>query len=158
MTLAQDVQNRIPPSRLVQLTNHSPEGTSAGSVDTTVLGYAVADAKAEFQRVSGIAYDESSANHVPLGVEGTMCYLIQRKGFGAEARAALESWQAALKRFGESEATGQRWFSPGTNAPYTSTRPESGERPDADRSRFDGLVPRAPSSFGTRRSTRTDGG
>lgn len=158
MTLAQDVTNRIPPSRLVQLTNHTPEGTSAGTVDSAVLGYAVADAKAEFARVSGIAYDESLANHVPLGVEGTMCYLMQRKGFGAEARSALEAWQAALKRFGESEVTGQRWFSPGTNAPYTSTIADAGERPDADRSRFDGLVPRPPTALGTRRSTRADGG
>lgn len=150
MTLAADVQNRIPQSRLIQLTNLA--STPASTVNAAVLGYAVADAENEFASFTGVAYDETNLQHTTIGITGVMFKLCENRGLTEEAEAYRKRWYELLWRF--AKTSGLKWFAPGSNVPYSPTTEPSGMRPDADRSRFDDLVPLPPKQFSvTRRAT-----
>lgn len=143
MTLSADVQARVPTSRLIQLTNLTSAPTS--SITSSVLDAAIADAKAEFKAYIGVDYDEANAQHTPVGVVGTLYWLTFNKGMREEAEQYRVKWYELMDRY--AKTAGLRWFSPGSNVPYTPSTEQTGIKPDMDRSRFRDVVPRPPTSF-----------
>lgn len=150
MSLSSDVQARIQASRLIQLTNLT--STAASVLTQAVLDAAIADCKAEFAAYVGVAYDETNTAHTPLGVRGTLYYLCWNKGLSEEAAKLRVEWYDLMTRY--AQTAGLKWFSPGSNVPYTPTTEPAGMRPDTDRARFDDVVPQAPRQWSsTRRQT-----
>ena len=133
MALADDVQNRIPTQRLVELTR---QDSSATTVDTTKLGYAVADAGAEFLRRVGTSLDDSDAAHVAAGVEGVLYYLhLWAHGASDQATQNVqERWDRWLDRIRRSETRDRV-------VPTAGSVVDSTDRvPLGDRSRWKGYV------------------
>lgn len=145
MSLSTAIQARVPASRLIQLTNLTSAPTS--SINSTVLDAAIADAEAEFAVYTGVTFDESSSTHTPMGVKGALYYLIKNKNLTDEAEKLRVEWYDLMDKFAATQSTGRRWVSPGSNVPYTSTTETAGFPPDTDRSRFNDVVPRPPTSL-----------
>ena len=74
MALADDVQDRVPEKRLIALTNPRVDQTGK-SVDTTLLGKAVTDATALFQKALRKTYDSTDTFHVSMGVRMVVAIL-----------------------------------------------------------------------------------
>lgn len=83
MSLTAQVTGRYSEEYLAQLTN--PDDRAATSYDATRLGYAVADAAAEFARVTATTYDDTNADHVGVCVDLVIVLLMERKGMGVKA-------------------------------------------------------------------------
>lgn len=67
MPLKDRVEERIPESRLIQLTN--PGDPDATVVSGTRLQFAVDEALADFEIIGGLTYDDTDANHYPSAVQ-----------------------------------------------------------------------------------------
>ena len=144
MTLATDVQARIPESRLRQLTN--PGDPTATSTDATVLGLAATDISADFEVHTGVVYDGTVATHLSVAVDGVLAKLYQwTEGPGGVGDKRYEAFVERCIALGK--VTGRDRIVPSTNSPLT-VRPEnpSGEEvyPDSERDNFRKLVPGAP--------------
>ena len=142
MALADDVTNRISTNLLRELTNQG--STSATSVNTTVLGYAVADAGAEFKSETGLDLDSSLASHVAAGVVGVIYYLYSYSG--VETSTALKQrqrWERLLLKIDSTEGGGRRLL-PSTNSTLSPTAEQRNARPDMERSRFGGYTLNMP--------------
>jgi len=129
MALADEVKTRMggsTSSRLRQLTND--DGTQ-GSINDTVLTAACNDAIAEFQRITGLAFDLTNATHIAICIDGAMYMLEKYKGrssaIGEQQRKAFYS---ACSNFRESVA-----ILPNTNSVLTASSERAGSRPDMDR-------------------------
>ena len=141
MALWDEVVTRYSADRLVKLTN--PEDATATSIDTNRSAAAVADAAAEFEVETGVAYDNTIARHVGAAVEGVVYYLMLRQGpMGSEGLTAQrDAWRQKLT--GVSRTTGRNRIMPSTTSVYTpSVVDTSGGvvRPDFDRDSLTGLL------------------
>jgi len=72
------VQTRIPPQRLVELTN--AEDRNAGTLDETILNAASEDVEGDFLTYVGVAYDDTNKAHIRAAVEGVVLRLRQYLG------------------------------------------------------------------------------
>ncbi len=140
MALADEVQDRYSDEKLTQLTNPDNRGTGATAVaiDTARLDKAVLDAQSRFKTRTQLVYDETDADHIALGVDGVVAFLIMRGGTGSKADARIGDYHEALDRFAQ--------FGPRkrvTAKTLTPTRPSKareGTEPTFDTTRFDGVV------------------
>ena len=137
-TLSAEVQLRVSASILIQLTNADAPG---GSIDTTVLDAAVADAEAEFFLETGIALNTSVASHVMAGVKGVLFYLHDYKTLDTAAiQSARKQWQNRLRLIDQTLGGGVR-VSPSSSSPLEESTQTDGTRPDFDRENFrDGVL------------------
>ena len=134
MALADDVQNRVSANLLRELTNQGD--TSATTVNTTVLGYAAADAAGEFLVETGLTLDTSKAQHVAAGVIGVLYYLYSYSGIETStATKQREQWYRWLSKIDSTEGGGRRLL-PSTTSKLSPTEEREGARPDFERSRF----------------------
>lgn len=138
-TTATAVQARIPTARLVALTN--PNDKTAGTVNTTVLEYAVTDMATFFATEANQTYDDTDAAHLALGVQGTVAVLIQNLGQSAD-ESMIETWRSAVRAYRARSARGR--VLPQTNILYETTNLENQGRPVFDPSRFDRQTLAAP--------------
>jgi hypothetical protein len=76
MSLQTVVEARVATTRLVSLTN--PGVTAPTTVDTTKLGHACADAAAEFEVHTGVAFDETDARHISPAIDLVILTLQER--------------------------------------------------------------------------------
>jgi hypothetical protein len=138
MALADDVQNRVKTATLVQLTN--PNDVTATTVDTTQLGYAVADAEAEFTIETGLSYDTTIAGHVLAGVSGVLYYLHSYAGMErANVEGLRTRWENALRKVA-STLGNERRIMPTTSSVLDPSDETQDARPDHDRQRWDGYT------------------
>ncbi len=91
MALIDRVKERIPNQRLKELTNINTRGAPAP--DDTVLGFATSDTEAEFEVLSGRAYDETIDSHVSACTRGVLLILMHRSNPTREVIAQLEDWR-----------------------------------------------------------------
>ena len=144
MALADEVTARYPTNRLKQLTN--PGVSTATSVNTTFLGYAVTDAQAEFEEIAGVAYDNSNDNHVNAAVKMVIALLYLRgESPGEGANREYERAKESCEQVGR--ITGRNRIKPTTSSVLTPSSEQVGTetvRPDTDRPEFDDLIPKAP--------------
>ena len=146
MTLAAEVTTRLSTQRLVELTN--PDDNSVTTVNATRLAAAIADAQADFARITGVAFDEADAEHVAAGVAGVVLYLYEFRGLpGTDFTERLRAtWEARCRRLAR--------LLPRTTSLLTPTDPDLAGgpvRPAFDPSHLGDLRPRPPtagSSFG----------
>lgn len=99
MTLASQWTTRVSSAKQVELTN--PDNNPAGTVDAARLAAAAADAQAEWQQVTGLAYDDTNAAHVASAVPGVTVYLYESRGIsttGALGAFVRESWERKMRR------------------------------------------------------------
>lgn len=144
MALSDDVTARVSATLLRQLTNPDDPDSAAASVDTTRLGLAAADASGDFLTYAQATYSSSNAQHVPVGVMGTLAYLEMWGAKGASvASASMERFHAALRDLRRTQAAGKR-ITPTTSSVRTPSTDDSDAKPWFDRTRFDDIRPDPP--------------
>ena len=149
MALEDDVIARLSVQRVNELTN--PQNPSAATLDTTRLARAVDDVEAEFQRRTGIAFDDTNAQHVALGVQGVVCRLKKMAGEpGAFSTMECEEWNAGVADYAQGR------FRPVSNSVLEPSSEPTNARPDMDRSFFSDLVPKQR-ELSDRRGTEDNG-
>jgi hypothetical protein len=95
MALIDEVKNRIPNEKLVQLTN--PDDPDPTTVDDTLLGFAVSDVEADFKVFGGgITYNNSDDRHVSFAVIGVVRKL-QLWKLESAADEKHEAWQKSIR-------------------------------------------------------------
>jgi len=99
MALTDEIAARFTNQKLVELTQL--DNTSATTVDSTKLAQAASDAKNEFQRVTGLAYDETDSTHHTVGWLGVVYYLLLYGGrsSGESLKEWEARWRSALESF-----------------------------------------------------------
>ena len=145
MSLSSNVQARYSTQRLRQLTNDGDQ--SATAIDTTVLGYACTDVEADFLVYAGLAYDDSTATHVSVAVEGVLAKLRMRMdSAGSSAKEAHDSYVERLRSL--HLITGGDRVTPTTNSELypSDENPDNVTtlRPAFDDDHFDDLIPEPP--------------
>ena len=144
MALADEVIARYPASRLKQLTN--PNDQAASTVDTTVLGYAVADVIADFLTYCATTFDVTDSRHVSVAVKGVVATLaLQTEAAGGNAQTDFDKYLDRLKDL--ARVTGRDRITPRTKSVLTPTAERLGTetvRPDTDRPDYEDLIPDAP--------------
>ena len=142
MALSDEVVSRFPSTnpRLKQLTN--PGVQAASSVNTAVLDLASTDVEADFQTYAGVAYDNTEARHVSVGVWGVIAKLaMQGEAAGSTAIALDERWVEKLEALGK--VTGRNRVKMSTKSTLTPT-PEQQDaetvRPPFDWPIFDDIL------------------
>ncbi len=139
MALLDEVKTRVSDTLLKQLTNQDKTGPAL-TIDDVVLGAAADDAEAEFLTETGLAFDVTNKQHVYAGVQGTIYYLHAFTAKHGENTEALRArWDRAIQRL----ATGignERRVQPQTSSTLEPSTQVSGQRPDADRTRWDDFV------------------
>ena len=145
MALSDEVTARYASARLIQLTN--PGDQTATTVDTTFLGKAATDVEADFEIIAGVAYDNSEARHVSVGVEGVIAKLYQRgEAAGGDADARHSAYLDRLAQL--AKVTGRNRIIPTTSSVLTPTseRTTTSEvvPPEFDWPNFDDLIPAPP--------------
>ncbi|MCB0385490.1 MAG: hypothetical protein KDD43_08860 [Bdellovibrionales bacterium] len=78
MALIDDVQDRTPEQRLIELTN--PRVPAPTTVNTTLLALAVSDVSAKFELYSATEYSSSNSTHVAIAVPAVMGKLYEYDG------------------------------------------------------------------------------
>lgn len=142
MALATDVQNRVNTDLLIALTNQGDRGAS--SVDTTVLGYAVADATAQFETDVGVEFDEDDDQHVAAGILGTLFYLhLYADRHTPAMQQAKELWEGRLDRARKAFGANRRML-PTSGSNLKASDQVNDTAPDGDRGRFQDVVPKLP--------------
>lgn len=138
MALSDDVQNRIPSTRLIELTN--PRDSSATSIDTTVLGYAVTDITGDFELLSCETFSDSNPVHVAICVPAVVGKLYEYDGrMSPQHNESYDVFVAKCDRLREGNIPG-----PETNAPYDVVWPDSDTRKKFDRRNFNDYRPLSP--------------
>lgn len=140
MSLLTEWQARIPTPRQIQFTN--PDITTAGGVNMTVLNNAIADTKAEFQAITGVALDDVTPNpqHIAAGVAGVTAYLASYGASSVEyADKLLQPFRARCARLTVLLSRTSSVFTPST--PDTSGGPV---RPDFDPEIMGDIIPNQP--------------
>jgi len=144
VALADEVTDRVPEARLIQLTN--PGTQSAAAIDTTILGLACTDVAADFEIYAGVEYDNSEARHVSVGIWGVLAKLaLWSEAAGATANAIDDKWIEKLE--GLAKVTGRDRIALSTSSLLTPTDEKPGTddvAPWADYTHFDDLRPDAP--------------
>ena len=128
---------------LRQLTN--PNDKDAATVDTTILGYATADAEGDFPTYAGADYDETIARHVSAGILGTIAYLKSYSTSQKSADANLAKFHDRLRDIRKVGA-GKRvaWTTDSPLTPTARTSVDGTIRPDFDRPVFDDIAVERP--------------
>lgn len=130
MALIDEVQARYSMERLLELTN--PDARTATTVNTTRLAYAVADAEAEFASTVGTAFDSSDAQHVALGCQGVLVYLMQYQGLVGDEYGKLRTdWKDQLQRLRKTSGA-NAWAAPQTTSNLNPTREDADQTPPFD--------------------------
>lgn len=146
MPLISEVRARVPEQTLAELTRQ--KSTAPGSVDTTILQRACDDVEGAWMPLDcGVEYDGTDLRHVVIAVEGVVIAL--RSYLPAPAKTqtdAIEKWQARCKQL-KLQTQLDRIVPMSTSILETSS--EVGASgvpvlPDGDRSRFEDMIPRAP--------------
>lgn len=133
MALADEVENRIGTTRLVQLTRRDGETTT--TVNTTRLACAVADVGGEFQLHGGNDLDITNPIHLDLAVSGVIAKLQEYGGDGGDWAAAHRTkYENGLEKL--RTRTGQTVTS---SSGYTPAAQPTG-RPPLDRGTFSGYT------------------
>lgn len=99
MSLSTVVQARVSAEQLVQLTQQGDR--AATTIDTDVLAAACADAEAEWQLETGVAFDSTVAAHAALGWVGVLYYLHSYAVAGADQAATDKlrtRWERGLAK------------------------------------------------------------
>lgn len=141
MSLAGNVQTRIPTRRLRELTNANDH--SASSTNTTILGLACDDVEEYFAEYCGVAYDDTNTHHVAVAVQGVVALL---KAWASDNETSWEKW---ITRAEHAALTlGRDRFAPSSSSTLTPSD-EGGEdgtevRPALDSEAFDGYKPGMP--------------
>jgi len=139
MSLVTEVQARYSATRLKQLTNAgAPAGT--GSIDSTVLAQAATSAEAQFKTYVQIAYDSTNVQHIDCACECVIALL----NLWAEmpSQTQWDAWVDRAKAL--ALVTGRDRVTPTTRSTIDPSDRDSGETPDADRIRFEDIVPKPP--------------
>lgn len=142
MGLADQVTARIPPVTLVQLTRNLPGATT---VDTTLLGYAVADVVGDLETYAGVIYDDTDARQVAVAVRGVVLTLLAYKG-ESSALDRLDAWREELRTKGLRRVTaGNRLLPVLGGTILTPTQAAAGEvvRPLTDPTWLSEILPGA---------------
>lgn len=138
MALTDEVQARYSTQILRNASN--PQNSTATSIDTTRLGYAVTDVQAEFKK-RGITYDNSIDTHVTTAVPGVFARLLVLTG----QDGGREQWSAFtddLKLL--TETTSRDRIVPTTDSLLDPTKDRVGDLPWSDRKQFGNFIPGAP--------------
>lgn len=130
-------------SFLVGLTN--PMDSSATSIDSTVLGYAVNDVYAAFKIYGGVVYDESSTTnpdhydeHIATGVQ---CVIAKLRAYTGQI-TGQEAWDLCVQLLTSMSKVGARdRFAMQVTGNLETSDPSGTVRPEFDSERFDGYVP-----------------
>lgn len=131
MTLAAEVQARYGADYLITITN--PQAETATSIDATRLAAACTDAAADFSIEAAATFDVTDANHVAIGVEGVIGYLLRRLGTQSEeAERRIREFKSRLKQLASVDH--RDWVTPGMIS----------EEPRMPRSSGKDVTPRRP--------------
>lgn len=142
MTLKTSTQARVADKLLVQLTNQ--RSSTSEVINPRVFDAAIADAEATFLVEVGIAYDDTDAAHVPVGVFGVLYYLHAYSGTsGRNLDNHRDRWQRGLIALAQTRG-GERRLLPESTSVLEPSVERTNARPDFDRRRWDGYVPAAP--------------
>lgn len=127
-TLSDAVIARIGVARLVGLTRESGASTS---IDSNVLLAACDDAQGDFERITGIAFDDTNKSHLAIVIQGVIFFLEDYKGRDGGIMTGHG------KRFYSAcEAMRSRVFvSPASNSTLTPSTEQAGAQPDFDRAK-----------------------
>ncbi len=107
MALLDEVENRIPESTLVQLTNN--DDSSPSTVDEYRLILACNDIQAKFETLTGTPFDITDQHHVELCVIGVVVKLqmyIQK--LTDKIRGLYKEWKDELEIYRKTLGTAQR--------------------------------------------------
>ena len=144
MPLSTHVTDRYGAQYLVNLTN--PSDPSATTIDTGRLGEAADDAEADFAIYAGVAYNDTTATHITVAVEGVVAKLAIRTGTGGQfAKSSHEDYIARLRDL--ALVTGRDRIKPRSDSILQPSNEQVGDeivRPEFDIRRFDDLIPDAP--------------
>jgi hypothetical protein len=140
MGLADHVTARIPEIVLVQLTRSTPTATT---IDTAILGYAVADVVGDLSTYAGVVYDDTDARHVAVSVRGVVITLLAYRG-ESTALDRLDRWRQELADGLRRVTHGQRLL-PRSTSPYTPSELPAGAtiRPETDPAWLAEILPAA---------------
>jgi hypothetical protein len=145
MSLASEVTARFDPQTLAELTNPRAPGTS--SVDATKLSKACTSAEAAFKVYAGKVFDETDVRHVDVAAEFVVAFLF--KWGASNGATASARWNEAVEMaHALARVTSRDRMVPRSSSELTPSPESTGldpVRPDFDRSRIGGLVPRMPS-------------
>tara|TARA_R110002072_G_scaffold35076_2_gene104160 strand:- start:14511 stop:14939 length:429 start_codon:yes stop_codon:yes gene_type:complete len=131
MALADEVTARFPAERLKQLTNQGSR--SASSINTTILGYAAADAVAEFELEVGTTFVLTDAAHVSAAIWGVIYHLESYAGAeGASLDKHRSRWQRETARLARLAGADMPLL-PQTLSPLTYDEDLPERDPDNDR-------------------------
>lgn len=104
-TLSDLFQARYSSQMVLNLTN--PDDPDAVAVDTDRLDAAIADVKADFERLAWVTLDETNvdADHIPLACTGIYLRLLERTGAAPEGYAEmLASYNSQLFKLAQISA------------------------------------------------------
>ncbi len=142
MTLKTSVQARIANKLLVELTNQNDP--TAEAINGRVLDQAIDDAEGTFLIEVGLAYDDTDATHVPVGVQGVLYFLQLYTGVsGTNLDNTRQRWERGLIALAATRGSERRLL-PTTNSVLLPSDELTDSLPDHDRSRWGGVVPRMP--------------
>jgi len=142
MALIDEIKGRISEGLLRELTNQGD--TTATAINDTTLGYAITDAEGEFIVETGLALDDTKAQHVAAGVVGVIYYLYSYSGLHTEtANRQRERWERLMLKIDSTEGAGRR-IMPDSSSTLSPTAQRQGARPDFERSRWGDYVPNMP--------------
>jgi hypothetical protein len=140
MALKDEVQNRIPSARLVDLTRFKDE--SDNTVNDTLLTTASNDVEEYFEIHSGVAYDNTDSKHIALAVLGVVSIL--KLWNGMDANDEWGNWIQRVERFRITDGGNAR-IAPSSTSDFTPSGDRSGEvRPDFDKDSFTETRPNNP--------------
>lgn len=146
MPLSTHVTDRHSTQYLIELTN--PQNRNATTVNTTLLGFAADDVDALFDVYTGVAYDDSDAQHIAVAVQGVIAFLLRRTG-QATAQERIDEWVTSMRSLSRIE--GRNRITPDSTTrmqPSADDRLTSTPRPAFDDRHFDSFIPKAPGARG----------
>lgn len=142
MALKDSVTVRLSSEFLKQITNH--DAPAAVARNEARLDAAVADVLGIFLVEVGIAYDDTDAAHVPVGVDGVLSVLHSYSAItGRNATELRQRFERGLIRLATTRGSERRLL-PSTSSKGTVSEQRDDRLVDFDRNRWDGFVPRMP--------------
>lgn len=143
MALSDDVQSRVPPQLLIELTN--PRDDTATSIGSTLLTQAATSVTYRFQMYAQETYSSTNNYHVELAVHGVVGLLrLWGSGSWGQSREFWEWFKTECEAYRDIGPRAR--ITPTTNSPLTPSNEEWDSsdtiRPWSDDREFYDITPR----------------
>lgn len=147
MSLKDEIKNRIPKQRLVELTN--ADNPDATEINEDILDKAIIDTQNEFSINTGEIFSEDNNQHISIGILGVLVQLHKYCQILSDNTQKLyDNWISMLYKYRITFGANKRIIPTTTSLLEPTTELEGGRAvaPDFDKRVFDEIVPKKPAS------------